>query len=114
MVSYLQKEFEKTHLKYIIRMPINRKVKKMNLWSGRRFMDGMEDKSQISSLTPQYVTFEVVVAYDKHKDFTYLFATNLQYKSETILQMYRDRWGAGIQDVRRVPDKDDIKEIRTW
>lgn len=93
MISYLQKEFERSKLKYIIRMPINRKAKRMRLWGGRRFMYRMEDKSQISSLTPQYVSFEVVVSYDRQKDFTYLFATNLQYKSETILQMYRDRWG---------------------
>jgi Transposase DDE domain len=93
MIAYLQREFEKTKLKYIIRMPVNRKAKKMKLWDGRRFMYKMEDRSQISPEKPQLVTFEVVVAYDKKKDLTYLFATNLPYKSETILELYRDRWG---------------------
>ena len=93
IISYLQKEFEKNKLKYIIRMPINRKAKKMRLRDGRRFTYTMEDKSRISSEAPEYVSFEVVVAYDKHMDLTYLFATNLPYKSETILQLYKNRWG---------------------
>lgn len=92
MIACLQAEFERSKLKYIIRMPINKKAKKMRLWDRRRFMYRMEDRS-MTSPTPQYVTFEVVVAYDRHRDFTYLFVTNLPYKSETILQMYKDRWG---------------------
>ena len=65
----------------------------MRLSDGRRFVYKMEARSRISSPTPEYVSFEVVVAYDEKKDYTYLFATNLSYKSKTILQMYRDRWG---------------------
>ncbi len=102
IISYLQKEFEKNKLKYIIRMPINRKAKKMRLRDGRRFTYTMEDKSRISSEAPEYVSFEVVVAYDKHMDLTYLFATNLPYKSETILQPLQESMGTGdrLQDVR--------------
>ncbi|MGI0079745.1 MAG: hypothetical protein ACRECH_08975 [Nitrososphaerales archaeon] len=67
-------------------MPINRKAKEMRLWDGRRFIYKMEDKSQISSSEAlAYVSFEVVVADDEQKDHTYLFATNLPCKSETIL-----------------------------
>ena len=50
MISCLQKEFEeKTLLKYVIRMPINRKAKKMRFWDGRRFTYKLEDKSKIYS-----------------------------------------------------------------
>jgi len=38
MIAYLQKEFEMNRLKYIIRMPINRRAKKMRILDGRRFM----------------------------------------------------------------------------
>lgn len=93
MIAYLKAEFEKTKLRHIIRMPINRKAKKMRLWDGRRFTYVMEDKKRMSPPSaPQLLSFEVVVAYDKEKDYTYLFATNLPYKSETILRLYKDRW----------------------
>ncbi len=91
MIVYLNAEFEKNKLKHIIRMPINRKAKRMRLRDGKRLTYTLEDKKKISS-APEKVSFEVVVSYDKEKDFTYLFATNLPYESETILRLYKDRW----------------------
>ncbi len=98
MIEYLKSEFEKNNLRHIIRMPINRKAKRMRLWEGRRFTYSLEDKKRISSGSSPMVSFEVVVAYDKDKqktdgkDYVYLFATNFPFDSEKILQLYKDRW----------------------
>jgi putative transposase len=98
MVDFLKAEFEKNALSYLIRMPINRKAKRMRLWEGRRFTYSLEDRKRISSASSPKVSFEVVVAYDKDKqkidgkDYVYLFVTNFPYDSETILQLYKDRW----------------------
>lgn len=99
MIEYLKREFEKNRLSYLIRMPINRKAKKMKLWDGRRFTYTLEDKRTLSSGPPPKISFEVAVAHDKEKqkkedgkDYVYLFATNFPYESDTILQLYKDRW----------------------
>ncbi|MHB8701339.1 MAG: transposase [Nitrososphaerales archaeon] len=99
MIEYLKAEFEKNRLSYLIRMPFNRKAKKMKLWDGRRFTYTLEDKRTLSSGPPPKISFEVAVAHDKEKqkkedekDYVYLFATNFPYESDTILQLYKDRW----------------------
>jgi putative transposase len=98
MIDFLRGEFEKNELNYLIRMPINRKAKRMRLWEGRRFTYSLEDKKRISSASSPKVSFEVVVAYDKDKqkmdgkDYVYLFVTSFPYDSKTILELYKDRW----------------------
>lgn len=98
MIDFLKGEFEKNKLNYLIRMPINKKAKRMKLWEGRRFTYSLEDKKQISAGPYPKVSFEVVVAYDKDKqkidgkDYVYLFATSFPYDSQTILELYKDRW----------------------
>ncbi|MGI0081290.1 MAG: transposase, partial [Nitrososphaerales archaeon] len=98
MIDFLKGEFEENDLNYLIRMPINRKAKRMNLWEGRRFTYSLEDKSRISAGPYPKVSFRVVVSYDRDKqkkdgkDYVYLFATNFPYDSQTILELYKDRW----------------------
>jgi len=99
MMDFLKREFEKNDLNYLIRMPINRKAKKMKLWEGRRFTYSLEDKKRISSGPSPKVSFDVVVSHDKDKqkkkdgkNYVYLFATSFPYDSKIILQLYKDRW----------------------
>ena len=98
MIDFLKGEFENNSLNYLIRMPINRKAKKMKLWDGRRFVYALKDKKRLSSEPSPKISFEVVVAHDKEKkrkdgkDYIYLFVTNFPYDFETILQLYKDRW----------------------
>jgi putative transposase len=98
MIDFLKAEFEKNNLGYLVRMPINRKAKKMKLWEGRRFTYTLEEKKALSYEPPPKISFEVVVAHDKEKKrkdgkyHVYLFATNFLFDSETILELYKDRW----------------------
>ncbi|MGH2637951.1 MAG: transposase [Rhabdochlamydiaceae bacterium] len=98
MIDLLRGEFERNSLGYLIRMPINRKAKKMKLWEGRRFTYVLEDRSRISSGPYPKVSFQVVVSYDRDKqrkdgkDYVYLFATNFHHDSQKILDLYKDRW----------------------
>lgn len=82
--------FQESNLKYIIHMPSNSRTKKMKLWNGRKFeytTSGHHIKKS------DQITFDVTVAYDESKKYKYLFATNLSYKSDTILKMFNKRWG---------------------
>ncbi len=81
---------EESGLKYIVRMAPTYKTKKMRLWQGRRFTYTTSGHRRRES---EQASFEVVVAYDKTKDYKYLFATNLPYKAETILRLFKNRWG---------------------
>ncbi len=70
----------------------------MRLWEGRRFTYVLEDRKRISPDPAPKVSFEVVVSYDKDKqtpdgkDYVYLFATSFPYDSQTILELYEERW----------------------
>ena len=77
-------------LKYIIHMPMTSKVKKMRLWKGRKFVYTTNSHNRSKY---QQISFDVTVAYDKRKKYTYLFATNMHYKDDTILHLYNKRWG---------------------
>lgn len=77
-------------LKYIIRMPMTSKAKKMKLWNGRRFRYTTNSHKRKSC---EQVSFDVVVAYDERKKYKYLFATNIQYCASTILNLFLKRWG---------------------
>lgn len=99
MIDFLKKELEKNNLNYLIRMPINKKVKRMKLWEGRRLTYVLEDKKRISSQPYPKVSFQVVVSYDRDKQrkdgehhYVYLFATSFPYDSQTILELYKNRW----------------------
>lgn len=101
MIDFLKGELEKNNPNYLIRMPINRKIKRMKLWEGRRFTYSLEDKKRISSLlsvSQSLVPYlRVIRQRDKQKkdgkDFcVYLFTTSFVYDSQTILELYKDRW----------------------
>ncbi|MHB8566711.1 MAG: hypothetical protein ACYC7D_08145 [Nitrososphaerales archaeon] len=62
----------------------------MRLWHGRRFTYTTSGHRRKKS---EQATFEVVVAYDKSKDYKYLFATNLPYRAEAVLRLFKNRWG---------------------
>jgi hypothetical protein len=77
-------------IRYVMHMPSTQKTRKMRLWDGRRFRyttTGWKRKKE------EQASFDVVVAYDKTKDYTYLLATNLDYKAQTILNLFKKRWG---------------------
>ncbi|AFU57908.1 putative transposase, IS4 family [Candidatus Nitrososphaera gargensis Ga9.2] len=80
--------------KYILHMPSTRKVKKMRLSDGMRFKYRTNHHHHQRRELEQ-VSFDVVVAYDRTKDYYYLMATNMPslYKSSTLLKLYNRRWG---------------------
>ncbi len=81
---------EESGLKYIVRMAPTYSTKKMRLWNGRRFTYTTSGHRRRKS---EQTSFDVVVVYDKSKDYKYLFATNLPYKAETVLRLFKNRWG---------------------
>lgn len=64
----------------------------MKIWHGRRFTYTTSGHRRKKS---EQASFDVVVVYDKSKDYKYLFATNLpsHYRPETILKLFKARWG---------------------
>lgn len=102
MIEGMKAEFESNGLKYIIRMPENRKTKNMKKLDGMRFPYTLklkrrkkrkQDSPPEPSSSNKEVSFEVIAAYDRKKAHMYLFVTNLPYKSQTILHRYNRRWG---------------------
>lgn len=81
---------EESRLKYIVRIGPTYNTKKMRLWQGRRFTYTTSGHRRRKS---EQASFEVVVAYDKTKDYKYLFATSLPHRAETILKLFKNRWG---------------------
>lgn len=81
---------EELKLKYILHMPRNGKTKKMKLWHNRTFIYTTNNHKRKKS---KQISFNVTVAYDKNKKYTYLFATNTRYDADTILNLYNKRWG---------------------
>jgi len=79
MASFLQQSFS-----YIMRMPANEKIRKMNLKHGDRirykFNDGKE-------------TDVVCCADDNNKNITYYLVTNIGCDADKLLDMFRNRWG---------------------
>ena len=65
-------------------------TKKMRLWNGRRFTYTTSGHRRKNS---EQTSFDVVVVYDKSKGTRTLFATNLSCKGETVLRLFKNRWG---------------------
>jgi len=81
---------EESGLKYILHMPSTSKTKRMRLWHGRRF----RYRTNHNSVGPnKQAEFDVAVAYDKAKKYTYLLATNMKYDADTLLELFMKRWG---------------------
>ncbi len=102
---------EESGLKYIVRMAPTYSTKKMRLWNGRRFTYTTSGHRRRKS---EQTSFDVVVVYDKSKDYKYLFATNLPYKAETVLRLFKNRWG--IETSYRMSNQFLIKQHQgtTW
>jgi hypothetical protein len=75
-------------LKYIIHMHSTSRTRKMRLWKGRRFIYTTYKRDR-----REQTSFKVVVSYDKQKKYKYIFATNMPYKDDTILNLFNKRWG---------------------
>lgn len=77
-------------------MPSTRKVKKTILSCGMGFK--YRTNHRHNRRESEHVSFDVVEAYDRTKDYYYLMATNMPsslYKSSTLLKPYNRRWRIG-------------------
>ncbi len=83
------KFLESTH-QYVLHMPATQKTKKMDLWHGKRFRYTTNNHKKGMS---EQSSFDVVVAYDENKEYECLFATNMHCAADTLLKLFKKRWG---------------------
>lgn len=86
--SRLIKFLKNRGIQYIIHMPRTKQIKKRELVIGKRFVYTTNNHKR-----SEQISFDVVVAYDEIKKHKYLFATNISYRANTILKLFRKRWG---------------------
>ncbi len=96
--------FEKTKIKYILRMPQNNKTKKIKLKHGTTITYKTNNHKKRKY---EQIQFNATTAYDPIKKYFYLFATNIKQNATTILKMFSKRWG--IETTYRITNQFLIK-----
>jgi len=81
---------EESGIRYVVHMHMTSKAKRMKLRHGMRFT--YKTNSHKRGFHEQ-LSFDVMVAYDKEKKYTYLFATNMHYSAKALLTLFMKRWG---------------------
>lgn len=84
------KYLEHMEINYILRMQNTSSIKGMKLRRGQRLRYTTNNHSRGVN---QQASFTVVVAYDNKKKYRYLFATNMPYSDDALLELFKKRWG---------------------
>jgi hypothetical protein len=86
VISYL----EHMEINYVLRMHNNIAMRRRKPRKGQRFR---YTTSYSNKSRNQQASFDVVVAFDRKKKRRHLFATNMLYSDDAILELFRKRWG---------------------
>lgn len=87
MSNELLKYLEDNNIKYIMHLPVTKKIRGTRSGTRKRYMTNSHRDYRNN------LSYDIACVYDKSRRLKYFFATNMAYRPEHILELYKSRWG---------------------